>query len=544
MTNGAPASAALLLARALTEPPDGHVRPTLGLELGRSLTMSGDLQAATTALQVALELVDEPVARAPIALELGRALRLTGQIPEAVRVLDQAAASLPPGHHDEEIALEAEIALASHMGLPAKEWIDRLAAVVERSQGTSLADRSVRAMYGFVAAATGTEDATEAARISRSGLPPADEMNDPPFLYQAAAAGLAMCGSFTEGLRVLDRALEISQQLGDAVQFGFISATRTWVAHRAGRVLEAEADARAILAVPAIHTLYGTYAVAHVIVALIERGALDEAEALLKEHDLPETTELGGLLNGPFYAIRARLHRVCGRPREALADTARCRAALEEVGFTGPAYGEWRMEGALSHLALGERTLAREVADEDLELSRRFGAPRELGIALRVRGLVEGGTDGLTLLAESVDVLAGSEAVLDHAKSLVEHGSALRRAGNRSEACDQLRRGLDLASQCGATALVTRAHDELTVAGARPRRERLNGPDSLTASELRVARLAAEGRSNPEIAQALFVTRRTVEVHLTQVYRKLGIDSRDQLPSALTPADEPPSPRD
>jgi DNA-binding CsgD family transcriptional regulator len=90
-----------------------------------------------------------------------------------------------------------------------------------------------------------------------------------------------------------------------------------------------------------------------------------------------------------------------------------------------------------------------------------------------------------------------------------------------------------LASRCGSLATVARARDELIAAGARPRRERLTGPDSLTASELRVARLAAEGRSNPEIAQALFVTRRTVEVHLTHVYRKLDIESREELSSAL-----------
>ena len=207
---------------------------------------------------------------------------------------------------------------------------------------------------------------------------------------------------------------------------------------------------------------------------------------------------------------------------------------MEEVGFTGPAFGEWRMDGALSYLALGEREVAREIATEDVELSQTFGGARELGIALRVLGLVEGGARGLELLAESVAVLSDSEAVLDHAKSLIEHGAALRRAGKGSDARDLLSRGLDVASRCGATAVVARARDELTAAGARPRRERTTGPASLTASELRVARLAAKGHSNPEIAQALFVTRRTVEVHLTHVYRKLGIDSRGALVSVLS----------
>jgi len=182
------------------------------------------------------------------------------------------------------------------------------------------------------------------------------------------------------------------------------------------------------------------------------------------------------------------------------------------------------------------------VAD-DLEVSRAFGAPREIGRALRVSGLIEGGQHGLDLLTESVDVLSDSQAHLDYAKSLVELGAAHRRAGHRKDASERLLTGLDLASRCETAALAGRARDELIAAGTRPRRERLSGADSLTASELRVARMAAEGRSNPEIAQALFVTRRTVEVHLTHAYRKLGIESRDGLATALMSADERPSPR-
>jgi DNA-binding CsgD family transcriptional regulator len=311
--------------------------------------------------------------------------------------------------------------------------------------------------------------------------------------------------------------------------------SRTWIAYRAGRVLELEADARAVLAVPWDNPLYLNYAVAQLIVALIEQGAVDEALNLLREHGLAETTEPDGMLSALFYGFRGRLHRVCGRPREALADIERCRDIVLQAGFPGPPLSEWRLDAALAHLALDERDLAREIADEDVELSRAFGAPRELGMALRSSGLVEGGARGLELLAESADVLAGSEAVLDEAKSRVELGAALRRAGKRADAQDWLRKGLDLAARCGATAVAARARDELTAAGARPRREQISGPESLTASELRVARLAAEGRSNAEIAQSLFVTRRTVEFHLTNVYRKLEIDSRDALSSALRP---------
>jgi DNA-binding CsgD family transcriptional regulator len=86
---------------------------------------------------------------------------------------------------------------------------------------------------------------------------------------------------------------------------------------------------------------------------------------------------------------------------------------------------------------------------------------------------------------------------------------------------------------CGANALATRAHDELVAAGARPRRDPIESRSNLTASELRVARMAAGGRSNREIAQALFLTEKTIEVHLTRAYRKLDIRSRSQLTRAL-----------
>jgi DNA-binding CsgD family transcriptional regulator len=110
----------------------------------------------------------------------------------------------------------------------------------------------------------------------------------------------------------------------------------------------------------------------------------------------------------------------------------------------------------------------------------------------------------------------------------------LRRARRRTEARAPLREGLELAIRCGAEVLAARARDELLATGAHLRRDRLSGPEALTASERRVARMAAEGQSNPEIAQALYLTRRTVETHLTHAYQKLGIGSRDELTTALS----------
>ena len=119
------------------------------------------------------------------------------------------------------------------------------------------------------------------------------------------------------------------------------------------------------------------------------------------------------------------------------------------------------------------------------------------------------------------------------ATALAEHGAALRRAGRRAEAREPLREARDRAHRCGATALEARVHEELVIAGARPQRLAFSGVDALTASERRVAELAVRGLRNREIAEALFVSLKTVEVHLGRTYTKLGIKGRSQLAEAL-----------
>ena len=178
-------------------------------------------------------------------------------------------------------------------------------------------------------------------------------------------------------------------------------------------------------------------------------------------------------------------------------------------------------------------TEAVRLADEELARARAWGAPRAIGIALRARGLVAG---DLESLREAVAVLEDSRARLELARALVDLGAALRRGNRRSEARDVLRRGLELAHRLGAAPLEATAQAELQATGARPRRLVLSGVDSLTPSERRVAELAAGGMTNRDIAQSLFVTPKTVEVHLSSVYRKLGIASRAQLEPALATA--------
>jgi DNA-binding CsgD family transcriptional regulator len=270
--------------------------------------------------------------------------------------------------------------------------------------------------------------------------------------------------------------------------------------------------------------------------ALLEQGKLEEAAAALEQAGwrtpAPETA--------PFLTLRhtgARLLLTAGDLTGGLEETLDAGERYEVIGGRNPAFMPWRSQAALALMQLGEQGDARRLAAEELELARIWGAPRALGAALRVAGLVEGGGRGLALLEEAVSTVAGSPAKLEHAKAHTELGAALRRANRRSQAREHLRRAVELATRCGAIPLAERAETELLATGARPRRIALSGIESLTPSERRVADLAAQGPTNREIAQALFVTPKTVEVHLSSVYRKLGIGSRSQLQAALAKTD-------
>jgi hypothetical protein len=118
-----------------------------------------------------------------------------------------------------------------------------------------------------------------------------------------------------------------------------------------------------------------------------------------------------------------------------------------ELGISGrrTARLPWRSLTATAHLALGERQAALSLAREEVDLAREFGAPRQLGIALRAAGVAEGGAKGLTLLQESIEVLEHSAARLELARSLADYGASMRRARQRSASRDPLRHALDLA---------------------------------------------------------------------------------------------------
>ena len=182
----------------------------------------------------------------------------------------------------------------------------------------------------------------------------------------------------------------------------------------------------------------------------------------------------------------------------------------------------WRSGATEAALAAGNVELAGELAGENVELARGFGAKRELGSALRAAGRVAGGDKGIELQREAVEVLRGSEATLELAHALADLGSTLLDEGHRLAAREALTEALDLAHRCRADALEEQARELVVATGARPRRASARGSDALTPRERRIATMAAEGLGNREIAEALFITTKTVETHLGRAYRKLS----------------------
>ena len=266
-------------------------------------------------------------------------------------------------------------------------------------------------------------------------------------------------------------------------------------------------------------------------IVLLERGRSEEAAALLESLDLDIGTDL---FEAMLVAHRGRVRIACGAVEAGVSDLLEVDRRTRAAGLaTSALIPDWARAAALGMAALGRGGEARELAARELSEAVAFGSPRRHGVALSLCGALHPGPEGLAWLREAVVVLERSPARLEHGRAEVNLGEGLLTRGERSAAREPLRKGLDLADHCGSAALLETARAALVTSGARPRRAALTGPNALTAAERRTARMAADGLGNREIAQALFLSTKTVETHLTRVYEKLGIRARGQLPAAL-----------
>lgn len=360
-----------------------------------------------------------------------------------------------------------------------------------------------------------------------------------------ALYALVFADAYDEAEAEVAPALEQARASGSLFVAGQVAAIAGLVAARRGDTADAEVKARDSLEfavsiraaappdaeeAPPPAGLVFTLSV--LVDALLERGSPDIARVELEQLGLLEGSTPVAVASF-LLESRGRMWLALDEPERALTDALEAGAMAAAWGVRNPAYSAWRSLAALANLRLGNESDARRLAAEELELAEEMGAGRPIGVALRVQGLAAGGTEGLSDLARSAAVLEDSGARLEHARALLELGGALRRANRRADSREPLRSAIEIARSCGAVPLAERAHQELRATGAKPRRLEFSGVEALTARERQIAELAAAGRSNPEIAQSLFVTRRTVETHLTSIYRKLDIVSREELAQAL-----------
>jgi DNA-binding CsgD family transcriptional regulator len=538
LSRGVPDTAMRYLQRALKEPPEDAALASLLIDLAGAEALAARPEAIAR-LEQALALLDDGPERARLLLQLGRLLHAGGRVAEASESFERGLDELDGA--DEELALELETAYLD------TAWLDssRASEVAQRRRdlafrrrgGRTRGDRAFLAQSAMVGVFSGesSDDLIEVAERLLAGGALLKEEGPDSFNVWVAVGCLSWSDALDSSEAATAAALAVAEASGSVTAIAQALYARSWPRYWRGRLADAAADAQAAVDAWGAAGGWGKYLPAAqywLAAAQIDRGDLEAAEAALELHE-PERWQKTSLYL-MWRTAHAWLALAKGEPERARDEAlAAGEQLVEVVRLQNPAMLPWRSAAAIASHRLGETDAARELAEEEVRLARRFGAPRALGKALRSAGIAEDGDAGIELLREAVGVLEDSPSRLEHCRALVELGAALRRDGDKSEAREVLRVGLDTADRFGARPLAGRAEQELRASGARPRRKALSGPDSLTPTQRRVASLVAQGLSNQEAAEALFVTRRTVETHLTSVYEKLGVDSRELLPEAL-----------
>jgi DNA-binding CsgD family transcriptional regulator len=538
---GATEIAARMLVRALAECGNSPERGELLVAAGEAEHRSGDQATAAEHLYEALVEVSEPRLRRTAALVLSSALAAADDIAAAIDVLE-AQIQLVDG--EDALALDVQrTALAVWDATRAADAQLRMKEY-RTLRGDTPTERLALANTSLALAYDPMSKAADAAGVARRALADGRLITERP--GETIPAGMAsyvliLAEDHDNADRELESFFLVAQERGSELIFLLASLARCQTALARGELRTAVAHAEAgwtglrAMDDSAVIQRSVAFGLRFLVEPLLERGELGAVRSVMAEaHE-------AGFFSRPEY-VWARYARGLVRrrhdddPEGALADFLAVGEAAR-VGAYEDRNSPWRLEAALAHAAVGDRDSATELVEAQLALARTWGAPGQLGAVLRARALVGDPAEQPERLAEAVEVLRRSECALELARALIDHGTALRRSGTRRSAREVLEQGIDLAARCEAFALVERAREELIVAGARPRRLMFSGIEGMTASERRVAEMAAAGMKNKEIAQTLFVTLKTVEGHLSNVYRKLDITSRAELADRLAADD-------
>jgi DNA-binding CsgD family transcriptional regulator len=529
----APRRAVLLLQRALAERPVPIERELLG-ELISAELRAGDYAAAAKHLRARPQTDCTAAARVADVRRLSRAVMQVEGAAAAAAVLD-AGLEEEPG--EARLLLEAERLWMSVLEPGSSPHV---LDCLERYGELDGDDAAQRAMLAAIAVGLSLGSVTSdivgslLERAFGDGALLRDEGADSP-LYALGAYAMVASDRLLLADSEMTRALAAARARGSAGGAGMALALRGIARLHLGLIASAEADGLAASRAAAessgrLRALTVAAGVGVVVDARAQRGDDAGALGILAEYGF--AGDLAGDLQLPTLLPRARAHLAAGRAAEALADARRASLARRRHLLlpldAAPVI-------SLAQATLGQREEAIAGAAAQLERARAWRAPSAIACALRVLGLAHGDVNGIAMLEEAIALLECSPAALERAQCLVALGMLWRRTGQRSLALEALRGGADLAQRLGASALAQRAREHLVVLGARPRRLAFTGADALTASERRAAQLAAAGRTNREIAQELYLSIKTVESHLGRGFRKLGIRSRTELASALSP---------
>ncbi|HEV2371819.1 MAG TPA: AAA family ATPase [Streptosporangiaceae bacterium] len=497
------------LTEALTLLGSGDERMAAAATLADALTAEGRPADARELLKAEIDAADPGVPDQAHA-----ALRLRVQL--LLEIRDRA-------EDPAELATELEV-FRSHMG---------------SAEPHSIGNRCLHAFEALLAAEAGHDlrDVAISARRALAGPLPGDRTG---LAISTAAVALIWAGygdeadSWCRAIRA-----EVPGD-GAAASQAVASFGMAEVALCRGDLAAAVDHGRRTLDLLPIHCWksFAALPVATTVRALVELGRLEEATELATRPlaGQPLSTRYESHLS----AARGRLMLSLGRPERAVAEFLACEEGLRRWQRDSPALLSWRPDAAEAFLALGDAGQARRLVEEELRLARRTGMARAVAVGLRCVGSLPWETAGVRKVEESVRLLERTTARLELARALVAAGSARGRLGHDRLARDWLSRGMDVATACGAAPLAEQARTLLIRHGGRRRAASGMGVAALTESERRVARLAADGLKNREIARGLFITQRTVENHLTSAFRKLGISGRAQLAALLCPAGNEP----
>ncbi|SDM74673.1 helix-turn-helix transcriptional regulator [Allokutzneria albata] len=529
-------TAAAHLARAVEENPDDAA---LRAELGRALMRGGRAEEARDHLRAAADgLPDAEL----VAAAASATMAVEG--PEAaIAELLEAIDNRPGGPRDAgRMHLEARLAVIRSF-LPHQREVasKHLSGYATLPGGTP----DERTLLGLLAQMGRYEvrDSAEVAAVARRALANGAYFDDATGSIDAMVAwlvavlALVAADGVTDARREVERARRRVCAHGSPIEFSMVANATLFLDWRLGNIASVDAESEGALAavapedaLPQVIALRAT-ATHFIAYAALERGDVNGAATALARFDAEHADGPRMMPTLWLHEPRALIALAAGDPVLAKEEAFLQRDASLAAGLDPPTI-PWRDPAARACMLLGAEAEALVLAREQLALARKWGAATEVGVALRL--LAHADADNrLDLLTESVATLEASPARLQLARSLVDLGEALRVARRRNDARDPLHRGIDLATECGSTVLRRRAVEALEALGDRPRRLVLVGRESLTASERRVADLAASGRANREIARELFVTPKTVENHLGRIYTKLGINGRRELARAL-----------